>query len=100
MRRLAYTKMAVRDLADILSFIAERAGSTDPALRFIQRLRAQCGKLAVLPGTLGRPRDQIRPGIRSFAYRGYIILFRYEADCVRILSIVEGHRDLDALTDK
>jgi plasmid stabilization system protein ParE len=64
------------------------AGSTDTSLRFVQRLRAQCAKLAVLPGTLGRPRDEVRPGIRSFAYRGYIILFRYEADCVRIVSIV------------
>ncbi|MGQ3047102.1 MAG: type II toxin-antitoxin system RelE/ParE family toxin [Niveispirillum sp.] len=97
MRRLFYTSAASRDLADILSYLAERAGETKPALHFVQRLRAQCQKLAELPGTLGRPRDDIRSGIRSFAYRGYIILFRYEDDSLHIISIIEGHRDIDAL---
>ncbi|AUN31482.1 type II toxin-antitoxin system RelE/ParE family toxin [Niveispirillum cyanobacteriorum] len=81
----------------MLFYLAERAGVTKPALNFVQRLRAQCKKLAELPGTLGRPREEIRPGIRSFAYRGYVILFRYEDDGVCIIRIIEGHRDIDAL---
>ncbi|MBP7339806.1 type II toxin-antitoxin system RelE/ParE family toxin [Niveispirillum sp.] len=97
MRRLSYTKAAARDLADILSYLAERAGDGEPALRFVQRLKGQCRRLAELPGALGRPRDDIRPGIRSFAYRGYVILFRYEDDVLRIIAVIEGHRDIDTL---
>lgn len=96
MRRLSYTRVATRDLADILSYVADRAGDTKPALQFVQRIKAQCRRLAELPGALGRPRDDIRSGIRSFAYRGYVILFRYEDDSLRVISIIEGHRDIDA----
>lgn len=97
MRRLSYTKASTRDLADILSYLAEKAGYTKPALAFVRLLKAQCLKLAELPGSLGRPRDNLRPGIRSFAYRGYVILFQYGDDSLRIIRIIEGHRDIDAL---
>lgn len=34
--------------------------------------------------------------MRSFAFRGYVIFFRYEADAVEVVNILEGHRDVDA----
>lgn len=53
--------------------------------------------LAELTGTLGRPRDSLSPGLRSFPCRGYLILFRYEADRLLVVDVVEGHRDIPAL---
>jgi toxin ParE1/3/4 len=60
-------------------------------------LRRQCARLAALPGTLGRPRPELRPDIRSFPCRGYIIFFRYEAETLEVVNLLEGHRDFPGL---
>ena len=51
-------------------------------------------KLASLPGTLGRPRPALRPDIRSFPFKGYVIFFRYEGDAMEVVNVLEGHRDV------
>jgi toxin ParE1/3/4 len=45
---------------------------------------------------MGRPRPELRPDLRSFAFKGYVILLRYEGDWLEIVNIIEGHRDIDA----
>jgi plasmid stabilization system protein ParE len=37
-----------------------------------------------------------RPDIRSFAFKGYVIFFRYEGDGFEIVNVLEGHRDVIA----
>jgi len=39
----------------------------------------------------------MRPDIRSFPYRGYIVFFRYEADTFEVVNVLEGHRDFRSL---
>ena len=95
MRRLVYLSEARRDLTQILRYIAHENGSTQTALRFTTAIRQQCATLASLPGTLGTPRPDLRPDIRSFACRGYVIFFRYEADRLEVVTIMEGHRDVE-----
>jgi toxin ParE1/3/4 len=56
----------------------------------------QCRKLASLPGTLGRPRPELRPDIRSFPFKGYMIFFRYKDDMFEVVNVLEGHRDVIA----
>ncbi len=63
-------------------------------------LRAQCRKLAELPGHLGQARNEWLPELRSFAFRGYIIVFRYEPDIFRVVRVIEGHRDIEAQFDR
>jgi toxin ParE1/3/4 len=75
--RLVYLASARRDLASILDYITRESGSLAVGRRFVGRLRQQCLKLASLPGRLGRARPELRPDIRSFAFRGYVIFFRY-----------------------
>ena len=94
MRRLIYLAPARRDFADILEHIAKESGSLDVAKRFVDILRMQCRRLASLPGTLGRARPELRPDIRSFPFRGYLIFFRYEADTFEVVNVLEGHRDV------
>lgn len=60
-------------------------------------LRKQCVKLANLPGGLGVARPELRPDIRSFAHKGYVIVFRYSRDRLEVVAILEGHRDIDAV---
>jgi plasmid stabilization system protein ParE len=95
-RRLVYLASARRDLVAILEFISREAGSVAVGRAFTDRLRAYCAKLASLPGTLGRARPELRNDIRSVAFRGYVIFFRYRDHTLEVVNILEGHRDIDA----
>ncbi len=96
MRRLAYNATARRNLSEIQAYISRQSKNKAIGQAFAGTLRQQCRKLAALPGTLGRPRPEIRPDLRSFPYRGYIIFFRYLPDIFEVVNILEGHRDLPA----
>ncbi len=97
MRRLIFLPDARRDLIQIQNYLATESGSLVVALAFIATLRRQCRKLAELPGTLGRARPELRPDLRGVTHRGYLILFRYDAARLEIVTIVEGHRDVEAI---
>ena len=99
MPRLRLRPSARDDLSSIFRYIAEASGSRAVADRFVRSLRDQCVKLASLSVTLGRPRPELRAGIRSFPFRGYIIFFRYVDDVFEVVNIIEGHRDMDAFFD-
>lgn len=99
MRGLVYTLAAKQDLLDILDYIAAESGNVVVGLRFTTQLRQQCSKLATLPGTLGRARPELRPDIRSFAFKGYVIFFRYAPDVLEVVNILEGHRDIESRFD-
>jgi toxin ParE1/3/4 len=96
LRRLTYTAAASRDFNDILEFVTLQSGSAEIGRSFVGRIRTQCLKLASLPGTLGRPRHELRPGLRSFPLSGYSIFFRYVEDRLEIVNILEAHRDIGA----
>jgi len=93
-RRLRYLQSAKSDLIDILSYITRESGSLAVGRQFVMRLREQCQKLGRLPGKLGRARPELRPDMRSFPFRGYVIFFRYTPEAVEIVDILEGHRDI------
>lgn len=95
MRRLLYLESAEQDLSQILHYIAQDSGNVDTALRFVSELRSQCRKLASLPGKLGRPRPELRPDIRSFPVKGYVIFFSYQEDAVEVVNLLAGMRDID-----
>ncbi len=97
MRRLVYLSSARQDLRDILLYLAHESGDRAVARAVVNRLQQQCGKLGALPGTLGRARPELRPDIRSFPFRGYIIFFRYHAQTFEVVNVLEGHRDFPGL---
>jgi len=92
--RIVYLASARRDFADILKYITQESGSLAIGRGFVDLLRMQCRKLASLPGTLGRPRPELRPDIRSFPFKGYMIFFRYGDDTFEVVNVLEGHRDI------
>ena len=96
MARLRYLDSAKRDLVNTLRYITRESNSLAVAQQFVGSLRQKCRHLAELPGQMGRPRPELRPDIRSFAFRGYVIFFRYADDMLEIVNILEGHRDVDA----
>ena len=94
MRRLVYLASARRDLADILEYVTEESGHLAAGRRFVDALRGQCRKLASLPGTLGRARPELRPDLRSFPFKGYIIFFRCQGNTFEVVNVLEGYRDI------
>jgi plasmid stabilization system protein ParE len=52
---------------------------------------------ASLPGTLGCPRPDIMPDLRSFPYKGYMIFFRYRGNVMRVVKIAGASQDLPRL---
>ena len=44
---------------------------------------------------MGRPRPELRSDIRSFPFKGYVIFFRYHAGRFEVISILDGHRDVE-----
>lgn len=94
-RRLRYARRAKADLDAVWDYVSEAA---DPEIAdsVIERLRAQCQKLAQLPATLGTTRPELRENIRSTPCMGYIIFFRYRENSVEILNILAAARDIHA----
>jgi len=97
MSRLRYFEQAKNDLIQIKRYIAKESGSNEIALRYMEKLRQECRRLAALPGTIGRAWPELVKGIRSIPYGNYVILFRYNNPYLEIVSIIEGHRDIEEL---
>ena len=101
MRRLIYSSAAVSDLAAILDYITRESASLAIGLRFTDALRQKCARLAELPGALGRARPELGRDIRSFAFKGYVIFFRYLGeDGLEVVNVLDGRRDVDAVFAK
>lgn len=97
MYQLRYLEQAKEDLIQIKRYIARASGSNAIALRYTETLRRQCRELAELPGIVGRARPELMEGLRSIPRGNYVILFRYSGSFVEIVSIIEGHRDIEEL---
>ncbi|MGO4440241.1 type II toxin-antitoxin system RelE/ParE family toxin [Rhizobium sp. RAF56] len=94
MARLRYLRAAKRDITEIMAFIAAETGSVSSGRRFAERLLSKCSNLSALPGHMGRPRPELGEGIRSSAFQGYLIIYRYIDDILVVVRIFEGHRDI------
>jgi plasmid stabilization system protein ParE len=90
---------AQADPVHILEHITRESGQLNVGRRWVGALRQRCRELAALPGTLGRARPELRPDVRSFAFKGYVILFRYVEDTFEVVNIIEGHRDIESLLE-
>lgn len=64
--------LAFSDLAEIWSFIAD--DSVANADRFLALLDDKLNRLATQP-LMGRSRDELMPGLRSFLFRRFIVFF-------------------------
>ena len=88
------SETARKDLDEIWWYIAQ----DDPlaADRFIQRLLSKLPALASMP-RMGRKRDDLSAGLRSFPVRDYIIFYRSTEDGVEVARVLHGAQDLPPL---
>ena len=84
------------DLDDIWYYIATETGSADVADRVIDGIVQRFLLLAKYP-RIGRTRDEIRRGLRSFPVGEYVIFYRIEREDVIVLRVLHGKRDLDRI---
>ncbi len=90
---LSRTKNALRDSAEIWSYIALH-GTEARATKFVDGLDEKCRLLASHPG-LGCRRDELADGIHSFPVGRYVIFYRPVKNGVTIVRILHGSRDID-----
>ncbi|MGE5608385.1 MAG: type II toxin-antitoxin system RelE/ParE family toxin [Bacillota bacterium] len=94
MKRVIRSPRASLDLSEITDFIAR--DNVDAALRFLDEIDNILKKLADFPG-LGRSRDELGPGLRSFPAGNYVLFYRVTADVVDLVRVLHGARDLERL---
>jgi toxin ParE1/3/4 len=85
------SRRAENDLYEIWKHIA--GGSEENADRFVDKLTARFTLLGRNP-YLGRPRDDLRTGIRGFPFENYLILYRVKSASVQVVRVMHGSRDL------
>ncbi|MFQ5434095.1 MAG: type II toxin-antitoxin system RelE/ParE family toxin [Anaerolineae bacterium] len=100
MSQLRYLAQAKDDLINIKRYIARESGSPSTAIEYTEKIREQCHQLANLPGKMGRPRPELRENLSSFPYGHYVIFFKYNDDYLEIVTIIEGHRDIEAMFEE
>ena len=88
---------AEADLDEIWYYIAQRSGSLEMANRFVDSLTDRFSLLANNP-YLGRRRDELRAGLRSFPVGDYLIFYRVlDEETVLVVRVFEGSRHLESL---
>ena len=70
--------------------------SVASADRVYDRIHESCSRLTAHP-ELGRPRPDVREGVRSLVSGRWLIFYRPASGFVRILRVVDGSRDLRRL---
>jgi toxin ParE1/3/4 len=89
--RIRRLPRAIRDVNDIWLHIA--AGDPAAATRLVERLATGVARLADFPES-GRARPEIGAGARSVAVGRYLVLYRVNGDCVDIVRVTHGAREI------
>lgn len=85
--------LAADDIAEIWDHIAD--DSLRAADRWIDQLDEQFVLLATQP-LMGRSRDELAPGLRSFPFGRYVIFYEPIEGGIDIVRLLHSARDVDA----
>ena len=91
MPALRILPLAISDLMEIWSYIADDSETNADA--FIDELYDTMSNLGHQPA-MGREREELAPGIRSFPVRRYVIFYRHVSSAVEVVRVLHGARDL------
>ena len=88
------TPLAQADLDGIWDHVA--ADNPTAADRLLERFQETFAILARHP-SIGQARDELRPGLRSFSVRNYVVYFQFVEDRLRVVRVLHGARDVATL---
>jgi toxin ParE1/3/4 len=91
MPRVVRSRQALHDLLEIWSGIARHNPAAADDLT--DSFNASLATLARVPG-MGRARDELRPGLRSFPVRKYLLIYKKIPGGVELVRVIHGARDL------
>lgn len=86
--------LAETDILEVWDYIAD--DSLAAADRWVDRLDEQFRVLATQP-MMGRARDELAPGVRSFTFERYVIFYVPLDDGIDVVRVLHGARDIDAV---
>ena len=92
--RVRFFPEARADLHQIWDYIAE--DDVEAATRLVDLVEEKCTLLARSPD-IGRVRDELAPGLRSFPVGRYAIFYRRAKGGIEIVRVLSGWRDIPAL---
>jgi toxin ParE1/3/4 len=84
------------ELDEIWYYVAKQSGSVEVAERVIESLTDSFVMLGRNP-RLGRIRDDLGRGLRSFPVSNYVIVYCIEDEHALILFVLHSSRDIEAL---
>ena len=94
MTRILRREAAKSDLKEIWKYIA--LDSTERANGFLRTLNDKMEAKAKNP-LMGRERDEVMPGLRSFPFGRYVIFYQPLQDGIDVVRVLHGARDLESL---
>lgn len=94
MKQCVFSPRSRTDFAEILDYFGET--DADSALDFVTRIQLACEQLAQTPA-MGRKRDNLAKGLRSFPLDKYIIFYRIVKDDIEIVRVLHGARDIESI---
>jgi toxin ParE1/3/4 len=94
-RPLTWSPEALSDLSEIWDYYVKVAGP-HTADGIVRRIGEVCALLEEHPFA-GRPRNEVRPGLRSMAASPHVVFYRVNDDVAEIVRVLDGRRDLDEI---
>jgi toxin ParE1/3/4 len=88
------TERAQADLDEAWDYVAQRNEAA--ADRLLDKILAAARRHASFP-LIGRARDDLAPGLRSFAVPPYVVFYRPVDDTIEVIRVLYGARDIDRI---
>lgn len=92
---VVFSPAARDDLVGIWDYIA--SDDANAADRFVEEIEGACRRFGAMPG-MGHSRDDLTAAdVRFWPVRSYLLVYRLRTDCVEVVRILSGYRDIVAL---
>ena len=88
------SRQAEEDLFEVWRYIAE--DSPTAADRLLDQFREKCVLLASSP-LIGTPCPELADDLRFLTIGNYVVFYRPERDCVTVIRVLHGARDIGGL---
>jgi toxin ParE1/3/4 len=95
MGRVLRRPLAKDDILNNWDYIAE-LGGIEAADRWVEQLDTTLSLLATQP-LMGRLRDELAPGLRSFPFGRHVVFCLPLHDGIEVVRLLHGARDIDAV---
>ena len=95
-KRFRLSRAAEADLLELWAYLFEQSQSESRAEKVVREIVSKFSTLAEFP-RMGRSRDDIGPGYRSFPVRRHVIFYRLAGDGIEISHVLHGAQDVTSI---